>query len=319
MLRMSPSFTIVAVIGLAIFGLFFLRQVRVKLPVNTLWACQVVFAVYYAVTDLCILYLSHQMQPGLLRMVPAVLLGGMMTMTGWLSALCFLGYLLGILLMAGQPLFLIYGVVAVLAAYLLSRERFRQQLYQYSLGVQTEEAAQDYQEMHLRLERMTGWDSQTQMNNRRAMSAWLEAVWPLCVRNRIPVAVIILSPDGMEKVRKQKGQDAANARLNQLAKALKPFVRRQSDFLGRYDRDKFIILYSGPSRQDTDMLLKRVKEELGRQTWADAEGETISCCIGLVYGLPKDNMVAAQWMTRADDALEKAYLKGDGAVEIEEA
>ena len=312
-------FTLVAVIGLGVFGLFFLRQSKGKLPVQALWACQVVFAVYYTVVDLCILFLTNQMQPGLVRMVPALLLGALMAMTGGLSLTCFSGYLIGILLLAWEPALLINGMISVTAAYLLSRERYGRQVSQFTQGDQYEQAAQENQELNRRLERMTAWDEQVQMNNRRAMSAWLEAVWPLCVRNHIPVAVIVISPDGMAKVRKEKGPGAASARLNQFAAALKPFVRRQSDFLGRYEEDKFIILYSGPALKDTDMLAKRIRDELYIQTWADAEGAFLSLCMGIVYGLPGDNMVAAQWMTRADDVLEKARLQGPGTVLVEEA
>ncbi len=312
-------FTLIAVIGLGVFGLFFLRQAKGSMPVSALWACQVVFAVYYTVVDLCILFLSHQMQLGLVRMAPVVLLGTMMTMTGGLSIALFGGYLLSMLLWIGEPALFAYGVICVLAGYLLSREMYKRWLSQYLLGVQSERMEKDNQELRWRLDRMTAWDEQTQMNNRRAMSSWLEAVWPLCVRNRIPVAVIIASPDGMEKVRNEKGPGVAAARLNQFAAALKPFVRRQSDFLGRYGEDKFIILYSGPSRLDTDMLIRRIQDDLNSQVWMDAQGETLSLSLGIVYGLPGDNMVAAQWMTRADDVLEKAKLQGMGSVLIEEA
>jgi len=312
-------FTLLAVIGLGVFGLFFLRQSKANMSSSALWACQIVFAVYYTTVDLCILFLGHQMQPGLLRMVPAVLLGTMMTMTGGLSIACFSGYLLSMLLLLGEPILLVYGLISVFAAYLLSRELYRHRISLFTLYIQAERTAQDNQDLHRRLERMTSWDEQTQMNNRRAMSAWLEAVWPLCVRNHIPVAVFIVSPDGMEKVRKEKGPDVTAARLNQFAAALKPFVRRLSDFLGRYEEDKFIILYSGPSRQDTDMLAIRLRDDLNKQSWMDADNEALSLRIGIVYGLPGDNMVAAQWMTRADDVLEKASLQGPGTVLTEEA
>ena len=312
-------FTLVAVIGLGVFGLFFLRQAKGNMPVPALWACQVVFAVYYMVVDLCILFLTNQMQPDIVRMAPALLLMAMMTMTGGLSIACFGGYLLGIFLLASEPALLVYGLTAVIAAYYLSRERYGRQVSQFIHDAQAAQAAQDNQELLRRLERMTSWDEQIQMNNRRAMSAWMEAVWPLCVRNRIPVAVIVVSPDGMEKMRKEKGPGAATARLNQFAAALKPFVRRQSDFLGRYEEDKFIILYSGPSLKDTDMLVKRIRDDLHKQAWADAEGGFLSLSMGIIYGLPRDNTVAAQWMTRADDVLEKVKMQGPGAMAIEEA
>lgn len=311
-------FTLLAVTGLLVFGLFFFRQAKGSMPVPALWACQVAFVVYFTVVDLCILFLGHQMQTGLERMVPAVLLGAMVTMTGGLSITVFGGYALGMLLLVGEPALFVYGLLSVLTAYMLSRERYKQRISRFASDIEMEKTEQLNQDLQHRLDRMTSWDEQTQMNNRRAMSSWLEAVWPLCVRNRIHVAVMVVSPYGIEKVRKEKGPDVAAARLNQFAAALKPFVRRQSDFLGRYEEDKFIILYSGPSRQDTDMLHKRIQDELQKQVWSDAQAEALFLNMGIVYGLPGDNMVAAQWMTRADDVLEKAKSQGAGTVLIEE-
>ena len=312
-------FTLLAVIGLGIFGLFFLRQSKGAMAVSALWACQVGFAVYFAAVDLCILFLSHQMQPDVLRMVPMVLLAAAMIMTGGLSIACFGGYLFCTLFLVGSPALMAYGLIAALAAYALSRAQYHQQLSRFTLAASAGQAAQDNRELQRRLERMSSWDAQTQMNNRRAMSSWLEAVWPLCVRNRIPVAVIVVAPAGMAKVRSEKGPDVAAARLNQFAASLKPFVRRQSDFLGRYEEDKFIILYSGPTRQDTDMLIKRIRDDLNNQAWGDAQEEALSFTMGIVYGQPGDNMVAAQWRPRADAALEKAASAGPGSVLIEEA
>ena len=309
-------FTLSAIIGLLVFGLFFLRQSRGSLPAASLWACQVAFVVYYAVVDLCILFLGYQMRQDLLQLLPLLLLGSLAVLPAWLSAASFLGYFICLFLFAGAP---VYGLFAVACAYLLSREQYRQQLGCFSQMLHNEDLAQSYAELQRRLERMTAWDDQTKMNNRRAMSSWLEAVWPLCVRNHIPVAVIMLSPDGINTLRKEKGPIAALRRLSQFAQALKPFVRRQSDFLGRYEEDKFIILYSGPSREDTDMLIRRVRDELSKQVWQDEAHVPLSLSIGVVYGLPKDNMVAAQWMTRADDVLEKARSKGIGSTLMEEA
>ena len=309
-------FTLAAIIGLLFFGLFFFRQTHGNLSASSLWACQAAFVVYYIAVDLCILYLSHQMQQAAVQWVPVLLLGALAVLPAWLGAAAFLCYFLSIILFAGAP---IYGLFAVAFAYVLSREQYRQLLIRFSLTVKTDEMTQSQADMAKRLDRMTAWDDQTQMNNRRAMSSWLEAVWPLCVRNHIPVAVIMLTPDGISDVRNEKGPQKALNRLSQFAAALKPFVRRQSDFLGRYEEDKFIILYSGPSREDTDMLIQRIRSELDKQVWQDHAEEAISLCTGAIYGLPKDNMVAAQWMTRADDVLEKAKAKGPGYSIVENA
>ncbi len=311
-------FALLAVTGLMVFGLFFLRQAKNAMPVPALWACQVVFAVYYTVVDLCILFLSTQMQSAFVTMAPAVLLGASMVMTGGLSIACFGGYFLAMLLTVNGPILLLPGLLAVAAAYALSRERYRRAAEKYFLETRLADGAQEREELSVRLTRLTTWDEQVQMNNRKAVSAWVEAVWPLCVRNRIPVAVLVLSPDGMERVRKEKGSVAAAARLRQFAAALKPFVRRQSDFLGRYEEESFVILYSGPSRQDTGMLLARLREQLQKQCWADDPLATLSLCAGVVYGLPADNMVAAQWMTMAGDALGRARMQGPGTDEIQD-
>ena len=311
-------FVLLLLTGLIVFSLFFYRQAKAAMPVMALWACQVAFAVYYTVADLSLMLLSAQLAPGSLLFVPLMLLGALMNMTGTLSLACFGAYLLGILLMAGSPVFAAYGLIAALAAYLLSRLRNGQLASLFTLEAERDAARLEAEALALKLERTTSWDEQTQMGNRRAISAWLEAVWPLCVRSRIPVAVLLISPDGMEKTRDEKGPEAAAARINQFAKALKPFVRRQSDFLGRFEQDKFIILYSGLSRPDMDMLIRRIRETLSKVDWEDAQGDSLSLSLGGVYAMPGNNSVAAQWMLKADDVLRRARFKGPGTVLIEE-
>ena len=311
-------FSFASVIGLVIFGLFFLRQDAKRPAISMLWPCQAAFVLFYIVVDLIILFISRQMQVSTLLMLPVVLLGILVLMPGVMRVVLFTIYMVFILLFAGNPLVMVQGLIAVLAAYFLSWMQHRVHMERFILTLDVEKSERENAELKRRIDKMTVWDDQLQMNSLRAMSTWLEAVWPLCVRNKIPVAAIVISPDGMENVRNAKGQDIALKRLLQCAQALKPFVRRQSDFLGRYENDKFVILFSGLAKEDAYLLAKRITEQCRKQNWKDDEHTPITLYMGIYYGLPRENMVAAQWITKADDALERVKAQGKDAILIEQ-
>lgn len=305
-------FVLLAVMGLCVFSLFFFRQARHRMPASALWACQVVFAVYYVVVDLCVIYLNLQVQDGLLRMVPTVLLGAMMVMPGGLSAACFLAYAFLMPLMTGELVLGGYGLLASLAAYILSRSRYQWEKAGFARVMREKDLEAEKQELQKKLDRVKTWDEQLNINNRRAMHTWLEAVWPLCVRNRIPVAVLMISPDDLNDETKK----ASQACLKAVAETLKTFVRRKSDFLGWYGDDNFVILYSGLSRQDTDMLVHRIQE--AGTVFADGTKKKVALSIGGLYALPKDQVVAAQWLIRAHELLKRAKTQGAGSLVMEE-
>lgn len=193
-------------------------------------------------------------------------------------------------LLAGHPL-VFYGLGLAAAGFVLGTARYAAAAWSYLAQAEARKIDSANRSLSQTLERSSALDEATGVANRRAMSAWLEAVWPLCVRNRIPVEVIMAaSRDGKKTV--------------ELASALKPLVRRQSDYLGRFDESAFVILYSGPSREDGQMLLKRVRQ---------AAAPVGDICLFAGFVTPHQRMVAAQALTWAREEMEQLRLTGGQA------
>lgn len=316
--RVMQAFSIIVLAGFALFAVFFFLQARRPIALSTLWICQIIFILYYVAVDLSVIYLNLQVQESVLRLAPLLMLASLACMTGVLSAISFALYLFIVPFLTVNPYMTAYSIIVPLAGYLISRIRHSNFIALHSEVEKRDAIEKEKDNIAVQFRRITTWDEELRMNNRRAMSSWLEAIWPLCIRNKIPVAVMMLSPDHMDSLIRKGDEAIANARMLQFADLLKPFVRRQSDFLGRYDKYKFMILFSGLTRTDAEMLTQRLQKTISEHTWKDDPTQHISFAIGAIHDVPTMELVAAQWVTRADTLLKKAHMTGEGQSIVQE-
>ena len=280
---------IICVTGLCFFGLYFLTRKKGKTPSGVMTACQGAFAAWMLLANVFVCYQGVSMPGGWLLAAPMLLFSAVMILPDWGAALLNGLYLLCLALLFRWHALLAYVLCLGAACYAASRLRAASAQKAYLSLLEAEDSREAASEMKQRLKKNSTLDKELPVHNLRAMSAWLEAVWPLCVRNQIPVLVVMVSP-----------RDAGGDMLR-LAGLMKPLIRRQSDFLGLYERDVFVFLYSGPSRQDSAMLMDRIKA---------AVPEELPIVMGGLYAMPKPRMVAAQLLTQARETLGTAKEQG---------
>ena len=112
------------------------------------------------------------------------------------------------------------------------------------------------------------------------------------VRNSLassdPMSLLLLFPESMEEIARQRGDDACDRFLVDIARILKDVVRA-SDYIGHLDDDYFAILLEKVDARKAKALAERLQKAIAERT----EG-TIS--IGIYSGMPVE----------ADSALSKA-------------
>lgn len=279
---------VIGVTGLVIFGLYFLSMRKKNLPVGVSMGCQGGFVVWMLLTDVLVCYQGIAMPGGWLYTAPMLLLAATMIMPAWASAILFGIYTICLGVLLRWHGLLAYGLCLGVICYFLSRFRavmVQKAFLTYQATMETKNAADD---LSKRLNKSSTFDKELPVHNRRAMSNWLEAVWPLCVRNQIPVLAVLVSLQG-----KSEGK-------YRVATALKALVRRQSDFLGLFDQDTFVILYSGPQRNDALMLMD----------WVRTATKELPVAIAGVYTVPKPQMVTAQLLTKAEELIRQMPTQG---------
>lgn len=276
------------VAGLLVISLFAFQKRRSDLKADAIQTLNIVFCLWYGLTDGLIGYLAAQMPGGWYLPAGMLLLTTLVLPCYTRTALWLLYGLITVISMGGHPL-LPYGLVLVGVCAVLSWRRWWQGVQMAMAQTNQQGTEETNRQLNQTLASVSTLDAETGVANRRAMSTWLEAVWPLCVRNRIPVEIIIVG-----------GQKTA-----ELAEALKPMLRRQSDYLGRFDDQTFVILYSGPSREDAAMLLNRVREAV-----QPVEGAALFAG----FMTPQYRMVAAQALTWCRQEWDAMVCRGENGI-----
>lgn len=103
-------------------------------------------------------------------------------------------------------------------------------------------------------------DPMTTMLNRRGLERRIAHVWPLCVRQSMEVAVIMLDIDNFKKYNDHFGHSAGDECICAVAKAIKKQTKRKTDYCARVGGEEFLIFLNGLSAQDALIWAQNCKK-----------------------------------------------------------
>ncbi|HHV5040878.1 TPA: GGDEF domain-containing protein [Klebsiella pneumoniae] len=191
---------------------------------------------------------------------------------------------------------------AIFTAILLYGRRILQRWY--------DEAWDTYQEnMQLiqRLESIANQDALTGTANRRALNAYLAAIW----QQKTPLALMMIDVDYFKRYNDRYGHQAGDECLSSVAQVLKMAVRAEGDLVARYGGEEFVVVLPGVSLAHATAIAERIQQkirEAGLPHAASAVASEVTVSIGIVASdgtVPIETLIA-----RADSALYQAKNKG---------
>ncbi|WP_373491750.1 sensor domain-containing diguanylate cyclase [Parasphingorhabdus sp.] len=160
----------------------------------------------------------------------------------------------------------------------------------------------------LELRQLASKDALTGALNRRA---WFEAAnkeFERARRYSRPVSFLILDIDHFKSVNDQFGHSAGDEVLRHFSKTVSDELR-QSDILGRYGGEEFVVALPDTGIANAKLLAERICEAVRNIRMEEINGNTCTVSIGVAERLPHE--VAAETLVeRADVALYQA--KSDG-------
>jgi diguanylate cyclase (GGDEF)-like protein len=145
------------------------------------------------------------------------------------------------------------------------------------------------------LKRLASTDALTGVPNRRRALEELDSALARASRNRRPFAVVMIDLDGFKQINDRQGHPAGDRVLRRTAGALRDVVR-ESDVLGRYGGDEFVLISDGP--MDVDGFLRRASAAV-REATGLSFGAGVAC-------YPEDGEDAATLLENADAKLYEA-------------
>ena len=163
----------------------------------------------------------------------------------------------------------------------------------------------DYQANH---------DPLTGALNRRSFSLLSKNIMAHCIRNKVPLSMLMLDLDHFKDVNDIHGHDAGDSILCNLVDTAKQ-VLRSEDIFCRFGGEEFVAILPRASAQDSLAVAERLRQRFAASKNIDIFRDTqITVSIGVAELLPDetyDNL-----LQRADLALYKAKKKGRDCCEI---
>lgn len=170
------------------------------------------------------------------------------------------------------------------------------------------------------LRQLARTDALTQIPNRRYLDEKIEEIWRLLVREKRPLAVIMLDVDYFKRYNDSAGHLMGDQCLKSISMCLRQVVNRPQDFVARYGGEEFAVLLPFTNLEGAQIIGKRIQESiLGLElVHPDSPmGKIVTISQGIAAGFPTSEMNPAQFFEAADEALYLAKENGRNRIECQ--
>ena len=162
-------------------------------------------------------------------------------------------------------------------------------------------------EAERKLEELATTDALTGLKNRRKFDSVIESEWRRAMRQKTPVALLMIDADHFKAYNDTFGHQAGDQVLVGIAICISDSVRRAGDCAARYGGEEFAVLLPGTSATDAFKVAETVRLKV--QGWSDDQTtSTVSC--GIASLVPSAGLDWSVLVAAADKALYAAKAGG---------
>lgn len=173
-------------------------------------------------------------------------------------------------------------------------------------------------QLQQRLQKLSDTDPLTGLLNRRAFLRQAEQLKLLAERQQFPLSLALIDLDFFKQINDQHGHQAGDAVLRAFADAAKATLR-QTDVVGRFGGEEFILLTSQQNADALASLLQRLQQCFKQMCLQDGQiGFTVSFSAGTaalnIQHAVNDEQTIEEAIRQADEQLYRA--KGNGRQQV---
>lgn len=162
-------------------------------------------------------------------------------------------------------------------------------------------------EAERKLEEMATTDALTGLKNRRKFDAVIDVEWRRAMRQKTPVALLMIDADHFKAYNDTFGHQAGDQLLVGIAICISNSVSRAGDCAARYGGEEFAVLLPNTSATEAFGIAEAIRGKV--QGWSDdAATSTVSC--GIASLVPAAGMDWSILVAAADKALYAAKAGG---------
>jgi diguanylate cyclase (GGDEF)-like protein len=158
-----------------------------------------------------------------------------------------------------------------------------------------------------KLEELATTDALTGLKNRRKFDAAIDAEWRRAVRQKLPLALLMIDADHFKSYNDTFGHQAGDQMLVGIAICISDAVRRAGDCAARYGGEEFAVLLPGFSAAAAVAVAETIRLKV--QQWSDGPAVT-TVSVGIASMAPSAAMDWPSLVKAADRALYAAKANG---------
>lgn len=158
------------------------------------------------------------------------------------------------------------------------------------------------------LDKMAHLDGLTQIPNRRRLDSYLTDVWRQCAERSRVLAIAIIDVDHFKNYNDERGHQAGDQLLIELAQLLSRNLRRAEDLVARYGGEEFLVVLPGADEQ----AAMQVIDDMRRAVEDSSLDVTVSA--GVYCTTPNSESSVSEIIELADTALYSAKEAGRNRV-----
>lgn len=211
-------------------------------------------------------------------------------------------------------------LIALVAFYFVRKYRKLSKKLEISVKKRTEElnhANEELKRANLMLERLSMIDGLTSIENRRAFDIEYNKAWRICMREGMPLALIMIDIDRFKIFNDTYGHLAGDQTLIKTAEVIKNAIKRPGDIAARYGGEEFVVILMNTTAKAAATVAEEIRtivELLGIENREIKSVITVS--LGVASLIP-DNGMEPNWLINAADrALYKAKEDGRNKVVV---
>lgn len=144
-------------------------------------------------------------------------------------------------------------------------------------------------------------DQLTGLANRALLREHIEAALAASARSNQPVAMMFLDLDRFKPINDRLGHPTGDEVLREVAERLRAVVR-DSDVIGRFGGDEFIVLCPETDDAEAALISERLREEIGRPMDWLPDGFAVSASVGVVVHRASEHPATTDELLEIADA-----------------
>jgi diguanylate cyclase (GGDEF)-like protein len=183
--------------------------------------------------------------------------------------------------------------------------------------LEREAFANQLQDAYREMELQATVDPLTGVANRRRFDEALHREWQRAIRQRNPIALLMVDSDAFKDYNDFYGHQAGDEILRRIADAMRRVVHRPTDLVARYGGEEFSILLPGTDEAGTRHLAEDVRNAVLNEHVVHAKSASgfVTVSIGCWSVIPNTDSNPSMLIRQADAALYAAKQNGRNRVE----